>query len=64
MRIAKVTTGVALLPVGVVMFITPWPGLPVVMSGLALLEDDFDWARNVLGLLRTAVSSVRAWMRS
>jgi hypothetical protein len=61
-RIAKVTTGVALLPVGVVMFVTPWPGLAVVMSGLALLEDDFDWAKSALGLLRCAVNCVRARM--
>lgn len=43
-RVAKVTIGFALLPVGVVMFVLPGPGLPVVAAGLILLEGEFVWA--------------------
>jgi hypothetical protein len=43
-RVAKVTAGLALLPVGVVMIVLPGPGLPVVAASLILLEDEFSWA--------------------
>ena len=43
-RAAKVTAGFVLLPVGVVMFVLPGPGLPLVAAGLILLEGEFLWA--------------------
>ena len=43
-RVAKVTAGFVLLPVGVVMFVLPGPGLPVVAASLILLEGEFRWA--------------------
>jgi hypothetical protein len=43
-RVAKVTAGFVLLPVGVVMIVLPGPGLPLVAAGLILLEGEFVWA--------------------
>jgi Putative transmembrane protein (PGPGW) len=43
-RVAKVTAGFALLPVGVALLVLPGPGLPVVALSLMLLEDEFRWA--------------------
>jgi hypothetical protein len=43
-RVAKVTAGFVLLPVGVAMLVLPGPGLPVVAASLILLEDEFTWA--------------------
>ncbi len=43
-RVAKVTAGFALLPVGVALLVLPGPGLPVVALSLMLLEDEFSWA--------------------
>jgi len=58
-RIAKLTAGVALLPLGIAMLVTPGPGVPVVMCGLALLQDDFDWAKSALLGLRWLVGRCR-----
>lgn len=43
-RVAKVTAGFALLPVGVALLVLPGPGLPVVALSLMLLQDEFQWA--------------------
>lgn len=43
-RVAKVTAGFALLPVGVALLVLPGPGLPVVALSLLLLEDEYRWA--------------------
>jgi hypothetical protein len=43
-RVAKVTAGFALLPVGVALLVLPGPGIPVVAASLALLEGEFHWA--------------------
>ncbi|HET6338936.1 MAG TPA: PGPGW domain-containing protein [Polyangiales bacterium] len=43
-RVAKVTVGFALLPVGVALLVLPGPGLPVVALSLMLLEGEFSWA--------------------
>jgi hypothetical protein len=52
-RVAKVTAGFALLPVGVALLVLPGPGIPVVVASLALLEGEFGWA----GKARTRISS-------
>jgi hypothetical protein len=43
-RVAKVTAGFALLPVGVALLVLPGPGLPVVALSLMLLEGEYRWA--------------------
>jgi hypothetical protein len=43
-RVAKVTAGFALLPVGVALLVLPGPGIPVVALSLMLLEGEFRWA--------------------
>jgi Putative transmembrane protein (PGPGW) len=43
-RIARVTAGLALLPVGVALLVLPGPGIPVVAGSLMLLESEFEWA--------------------
>jgi len=46
-RVAKVTAGFLLLPIGVVMIALPGPGLLTIAVGLMLLEGEFSWARKV-----------------
>jgi uncharacterized protein (TIGR02611 family) len=47
-RIAVFVLGVALLAVGLVMFVTPGPGILLVVAGLAVLATEFAWAEHLL----------------
>lgn len=47
-RIAVFAVGVALLAVGLVMFVTPGPGIVLVVAGLAVLATEFAWAEHLL----------------
>ena len=43
-RAAIFVVGVVLLGVGLVMFVTPGPGIVLVVAGLAILATEFAWA--------------------
>ena len=47
-RAAVFVVGVALLCVGLVMFVTPGPGIVLVVAGLAILATEFAWAEHLL----------------
>jgi uncharacterized protein (TIGR02611 family) len=47
-RAAVFVVGVALLVVGFIMFVTPGPGIVLVVAGLALLATEFAWAEHLL----------------
>lgn len=47
-RIAVLVLGMALLGVGLVMMITPGPGLLAIVAGLAVLATEFTWAQHML----------------
>jgi uncharacterized protein (TIGR02611 family) len=47
-RAAVFVVGVALLAVGLVMFVTPGPGILLVVAGLAVLATEFAWAEHLL----------------
>jgi uncharacterized protein (TIGR02611 family) len=47
-RAAVLVIGVALLAVGLVMFVTPGPGIVLVVAGLAILATEFAWAEHLL----------------
>ena len=51
-RIAVSLVGAALLGAGLVMVVTPGPGLPVVLLGLLVLGTEYAWARRVLETTR------------
>ena len=48
-RAVVAVAGFALLAVGVVMLVTPGPGLVLIVAGLAILATEFAWAERVLG---------------
>jgi uncharacterized protein (TIGR02611 family) len=52
-RAAVFVVGVALLAVGLVMFVTPGPGIVLVVAGLAILATEFAWAEHLLAQART-----------
>src|SRR5262245_8016978 len=47
-RAAIFVVGVALLVVGFIMFVTPGPGIVLVVAGLAVLATEFAWAEHLL----------------
>jgi uncharacterized protein (TIGR02611 family) len=47
-RAAVFVVGVALLVVGLIMFVTPGPGIVLVVAGLAVLATEFAWAEHLL----------------
>ena len=47
-RAAVFVLGVALLIVGLIMFVTPGPGIVLVVAGLAVLATEFAWAEHLL----------------
>ena len=61
-RVARLTAGLALLPIGVAMLVLPGPGLLLILSSLMLLEDEFYWAGRVRGQLHQVALRSRDWL--
>ncbi len=47
-RLSVAAVGFTVLAVGVVMLVTPGPGLLVIIAGLAILAHEFAWAATAL----------------
>ena len=56
-RIAVLAVGSTVVLVGVVMLVTPGPGLVVIPIGLAILSVEFAWARLWLRKVRESISN-------
>ena len=55
-RIAVLTVGSTVVLLGIVMLVTPGPGLIVIPIGLAILGVEFAWARLWLHRVRESIS--------
>ena len=51
-RVVVLIVGGAVLLTGLVMLVTPGPGLVVILVGLATLASEFPWARKLLTRVR------------
>jgi uncharacterized protein (TIGR02611 family) len=47
-RLSVAAVGFAILAVGIVLLVTPGPGLVVIVAGLAILAHEFAWAATAL----------------
>lgn len=56
-RIVVAVVGVTVLLIGVIMLVTPGPGLVVIPLGLAILSIEFAWARYWLNQVRQRISN-------
>ena len=56
-RIAVLAVGSTVVLLGVVMLVTPGPGLVVIPVGLAILSVEFAWARLWLRKVRESISN-------
>ena len=59
-RIAILTVGSTVLLLGIIMLVTPGPGLIVIPIGLAILGVEFAWARIWLRKVRETISNNNA----
>ncbi len=55
-RIVVAVVGATVLLLGIVMLVTPGPGLVFIPVGLAILSIEFAWARNWLRRVREEIS--------
>ena len=63
-RIVIAIVGGTVLLLGIVMMITPGPGIPAILVGLGILGVEFAWARHWLKKVKAKASDVtRAVMR-
>ena len=56
-RVVVLIVGGAVLLTGLVMLVTPGPGLVVILVGLATLASEFPWARKLLTRVREEAST-------
>lgn len=62
-KVIKIVFGLTLLLGGVVMLVTPGPGLLVIALGLAVLAAEFVWARRLLDRLKAEGARIRNSVR-
>ena len=60
MRVVRVVGGFALLAVGIIMLVTPGPGILAIAGGIALLSTEFEWARRVRDRVERAAAEFKA----
>ena len=58
-RIGRISGGFLLLIAGAAMLVLPGPGWVTIAIGLALLANDFPWARRWLDRLKTTARETR-----
>lgn len=58
-RLAVLVVGLTVALVGLIMFVTPGPGLVVLPLGLAILALEFVWARRLLNQVRERAVKMR-----
>jgi uncharacterized protein (TIGR02611 family) len=59
LRLSVAALGFGVLSVGIIMLVTPGPGLLVIVAGLAILAHQFDWADRALGKARARAARAR-----
>ena len=58
-RLSVAALGFTVLGVGLVMLVTPGPGLLVIIAGLAILAHEFAWAARALEKAKTRAAQAR-----
>jgi uncharacterized protein (TIGR02611 family) len=58
-RAAVAVAGFVVLAVGVIMLVTPGPGLVVIIAGLAILATQFAWAERALDRAKARAAAAK-----
>jgi uncharacterized protein (TIGR02611 family) len=62
-RVVVLVVGLVLIVAGLIMLVTPGPGIAAILGGLALLSTEFDWAKRLLHWFRERFVAARAEIR-
>jgi hypothetical protein len=57
-RIARVLGGFILIIAGLAMLVLPGPGVLTILGGLALIGQEFEWARRIVDRVKSMVATV------
>lgn len=57
-RVLVVVLGIPIVIVGLVLLVTPGPGIPVLLAGLAILAIEFAWPRRQMDRIRDTAKKV------
>ena len=57
-KVAVLVVGAPVAALGLVMLVTPGPGIPVLIAGLAILSIEFHWARRHVDRMRQMAGKV------
>jgi len=58
-RVITVLVGVTVLMLGAVMLVTPGPGIPAIVGGLAILGTEFIWARRLCKRFQDGANNIK-----
>jgi uncharacterized protein (TIGR02611 family) len=58
-RLSVAALGFAVLTVGLILLVTPGPGLLVIIAGLAILAHEFSWAATALDRAKARAEQAR-----
>lgn len=58
-RLSVAVLGFTVLTVGLIMLVTPGPGLLVIIAGLAILAHEFSWAATALDKAKARAAQAR-----
>ena len=58
-RVIKVVTGFTVVLAGLVMLVTPGPGIVAILLGLAMLGTEFVWARKLMKRFEKEANNVK-----
>jgi len=58
-RLGVIVLGGVMLLAGLIMLVTPGPGIPFLLGGLALLASEFVWARRLLERFKQGAAQVK-----
>jgi uncharacterized protein (TIGR02611 family) len=62
-RVVVLVVGLVLIAAGLIMLVTPGPGIAAILAGLALLSTEFDWAKRLLHWFRERFVAARDEIR-
>lgn len=58
-RLVRIVIGFTALVLGGIMLVTPGPGTPTIVVGLAILATEFVWARNLLNRFKNQANNIK-----
>jgi uncharacterized protein (TIGR02611 family) len=62
-RLVKIVFGFTMLLLGVIMLVTPGPGVATIVFGLALLAAEFVWAQRLLNRIKAQGHRLKAELK-